>query len=201
MTGEALIALFRETGALQRGHFQLSSGLHSDVYFQSALVLQHPDRAGEVGGALASALAPLSPRAVVGPALGGVIVAWEVARALGVRGLFTERKDGAMILRRGFRLEPGERVVVVEDVVTTGLSTRETIAALESAGGRVAGVGAVVDRSGGSIDFGVPFRALVSLPVEAWPAAECPLCRAGMPLEKPGSRPGVAGGVSAFPRA
>jgi orotate phosphoribosyltransferase len=195
VTGEALLGVFRDTGALQRGHFQLSSGLHSDVYFQSALVLQHPQRAAEVGRALAAALAPLSPRVVVGPALGGVIIAWEVARALGVRGLFTERKDGAMALRRGFRLEPGERVVVVEDVVTTGLSTRETMAALAEAGGEVAGVGAIVDRSGGKADFGVPFRSLVSLPVESWDAAECPLCRAGTPLAKPGSRPGVAGRV------
>jgi orotate phosphoribosyltransferase len=192
VTGEELLALFRESGALQRGHFQLSSGLHSDVYFQSALVLQHPERAAAIGRALADALRPLAPRAVVGPALGGVIIAWEVARALGVRGLFTERKDGEMSLRRGFRLDSGERVVVVEDVVTTGGSTRETIAALRAAGGEVVGVGAIVDRSGGGVNFALPFRSLMSLPVEAWAQEVCPLCRAGTPIAKPGSRPGVA---------
>jgi len=191
MKQEKLLETFRETGALQHGHFQLSSGLHSDVYFQSALVLQHPDRAAGLGSALADALRSLSPEVVAGPALGGVIIAWEVARALGVRGLFTERKDGDMTLRRGFRLAAGERVVVVEDVVTTGKSTRETIEALRAAGGRVVGVGAIVDRSGGGTDFGVPFHALLSLPVQAWEPSACPKCAEGLPVEKPGSRPGA----------
>jgi orotate phosphoribosyltransferase len=181
--------LFRRTDALRRGHFQLSSGLHSDVYFQSALVLQHPEHAAAVGTALAERLRPDAPEAVVGPALGGVIVSWEVARGLGVRGLFTERQDGAMKLRRGFALSPGERVAVVEDVVTTGKSTRETIEALEAAGGRVVAVAALVDRSGGTVDFGRPFHALMSLPVEAWDPAACPQCRAGVAVDKPGSRP------------
>lgn len=191
MRQEKLLAVFRETGALQHGHFQLSSGLHSDVYFQSALVLQHPERAAALGAALADELRALSPAVAAGPALGGVIIAWEVARALGVRGLFTERKDGDMLLRRGFRLAAGERVVVVEDVVTTGKSTRETIEALRAAGGEVVGVGSIVDRSGGSADFGFPFRSLLSLPVQAWEPAECPKCREGLSLEKPGSRPGA----------
>jgi orotate phosphoribosyltransferase len=189
MREEALLKAFQETHALQRGHFQLSSGLHSGVYFQSALVLQYPDRAEVLGRALAKLLADLRPAAVVGPALGGLIIGWEVARELDVRGLFTERKDGQMELRRGFTLSPGERVVVVEDVVTTGKSTRETMDALTAAGGEVVGVGAVVDRSGGKADFGVPFHALLSLPVEAWEPADCPECAAGKPLTKPGSRP------------
>lgn len=192
MIENELLDLFRGTGALQNGHFRLSSGLHSDVYFQSALVLQNPDHAGVIGRALAAALGPARPTAVCGPALGGVIVGWEVARALEVRGLFTERQDGAMTLRRGFRLAEGERVVVVEDVVTTGKSTRETIAALEAAGGDVVAVGAIVDRSGGTAAFDVPFHALLSLPVQAWDPAECPACRDGVPVVKPGSRPEAA---------
>jgi len=183
---------FEETGALLTGHFQLSSGLHSPVYFQSALVLQHPDRAAKIGHALGERLRELEPDVVVGPALGGVIIGWEVARALGVRGLFTERKDGEMALRRGFRLNRSERVVVVEDVVTTGKSTRETIDVIRAAGGEIVGVGAIVDRSGGTQTFGVPFRSLLSLPVEAHEPGDCPACREGAPIVKPGSRPGVA---------
>lgn len=192
MNEATIRAHFEETGALLSGHFQLSSGLHSPVYFQSALVLQHPDRAEALGRALADALRDLRPQAVCGPALGGVIIAWEVARALGVRGLFTERKDGEMALRRGFKLRAGERVVVVEDVVTTGKSTRETIDALRGAGGEIVGVGAIVDRSGGVETFGVPFRSLLSLPVVAWQPDTCPECRRGEPIAKPGSRPGIA---------
>jgi orotate phosphoribosyltransferase len=186
---EALLKAFQETNALRRGHFRLSSGLHSGVYFQSALVLQHPDRAEVLGRALAKTLAPQKPQVIVGPALGGLIIGWEVARELDVRGLFTERKDGEMQLRRGFQLEPGERVAIVEDVVTTGKSTRETMDVLRAAGGEVVGIGAIVDRSGGSVDFGVPFHSLLSLPVETWDPDKCPECAAGVPLEKPGSRP------------
>lgn len=162
------------------------------MYFQSALVLQHPERAEAIGRALADVLRDLAPDAVVGPALGGVIIGWEVARGLGVRGLFTERKDGEMSLRRGFRLDDGERVVIVEDVVTTGKSTRETIDVIRAAGGEIVGCGAIVDRSGGEASFGVPFRALLSLPVEAWEPEACPRCRAGDAIVKPGSRPGAA---------
>lgn len=192
MNEKVLRRHFEETGALLSGHFLLSSGLHSPVYFQSALVLQHPDRAETIGRALADALRDLEPDAVVGPALGGVIIGWEVARALGVRGLFTERKDGEMSLRRGFTLGEGERVVIVEDVVTTGKSTRETIDALRAAGGEVVGCGAIVDRSGGEAAFAVPFRTLLSLPVQTWEPDACPDCRAGTAIVKPGSRPGVA---------
>jgi orotate phosphoribosyltransferase len=192
---EALLKLFQETGALRRGHFQLSSGLHSGVYFQSALVLQHPDRAEILGRSLARTLAPLRPEVVVGPALGGLIIAWEVARELDVRGLFTERKKGVMMLRRGFTLRPDERVVVVEDVVTTGKSTRETIDALIEAGGDVVGVGAIVDRSAGEVDFRVPFHPLLSLAVDALSPEKCPDCAEGRPVEKPGSREGAAKAV------
>jgi orotate phosphoribosyltransferase len=187
---EALLRLFEETHALKRGHFQLSSGLHSGVYFQSALVLQHPDRAEVLGRALAKSLESLDATVVVGPALGGLIIAWEVARALVVRGIFTERQGETMTLRRGFTLKEDERAIVVEDVVTTGKSTRETIAVLERAGGNVVGVGAIVDRSGGALDFDIPFAALLSLPVETHSPRDCPDCAAGTPVVKPGSRPG-----------
>jgi len=189
---EALLKAFQETGALRRGHFELSSGLHSGVYFQSALVLQHPDRAEVLGRALAKDLAQYHPDVVAGPALGALIIAWEVARTLDVRGMFTERHAGEMGLRRGFTLRAGERVVVVEDVVTTGGSTRETMDVLRAAGGEIVGIGAIVDRSGGTVDFGLPFHALLSLPVETSDPASCRECREGVPLTKPGSRPGEA---------
>ncbi len=133
----------------------------------------------------------LDPAVVVGPALGGIVIGQEVARALEARSVFTERKDGEMTLRRGFSVEPGERVVVVEDVVTTGKSTGETIRVITGAGGNVVGVGAIVDRSGGTAALELPFRSLLSLPVEAFEPAECPDCRAGAPIVKPGSRPGA----------
>ncbi|HET9888624.1 MAG TPA: orotate phosphoribosyltransferase [bacterium] len=194
MREEALLRAFEETGALRRGHYELSSGLHSDVYFQAAILLQHPDRAEVVGRALARLLKPLEPEVVVGPALGGIIVGWEVARALGVRGLFTERKDGQMMLRRSFEMKPGERAVVIEDVLTTGKSIRETSEALRTAGAEVVGVGAIVDRSGGAIDFGIPLHVLLSLPVGSWEPSKCPECAQGTPVEKPGSRTQAAVG-------
>lgn len=189
MREEALLRTFQETGALRRGHFELSSGLHSDVYFQAALLLQHPDRAEVLGRALGKLLEPLKPETVVGPALGGIIIAWEVARALNVRGVFTERKDGSMTLRRSFEVRPLERVVVIEDVLTTGKSIRETMEVLKILGATVVGVGAIVDRSGGDVEFGVPFHALLSLPVGAWEPSSCPECARGIAVEKPGSRP------------
>jgi orotate phosphoribosyltransferase len=194
MKKETLLELFQESGALQRGHFKLSSGLHSDVYFQSALVLQYPERAEVLGRALGAVLAGVRPDCVVGPALGGIVIGWEVARALEVRGLFTERKDGKMMLRRGFRLKTGERVIVVEDVVTTGRSTRECVEVLEEAGGEVVGVAAIVDRSGGKVDFGIPFHSLMSLPIQAWEPDECPLCKEGTAITQPGSRTAPAAG-------
>jgi orotate phosphoribosyltransferase len=182
-------ALYESTGALLRGHFRLTSGLHSDTYLQSALVLQRPDDAARLGQALAARFRRVTIDVVVAPALGGILVAHEVARALGVRGLFTEREDGRMTLRRGFRIAPGERCLVVEDVVTTGGSTREVMAAVEALGGVVAGVGALVDRSGGKADLPEPRAALLTLEVPSYRPEDCPLCRAGVPVVKPGSRP------------
>lgn len=187
---EDFLPLFKERGALLEGHFLLSSGLHSPRYVQCARVLMDPALATRLGAALADALRPAlaaPPAAVVAPALGGVLVAHEVARAFGVRGLFTERQDGAMTLRRGFVLAPEERVVVVEDAITTGGSTREVMDAVRSLGARVDAVGCLIDRSGG-VDLGVPLRSLVRLDVPTFPPDACPLCAAGSTAVKPGSR-------------
>ncbi len=188
---EELLQVFRAREALLEGHFLLSSGLHSPRYLQCARVLMDPPLATRLGGELAEALRPLlraAPGAVVAPALGGVLVAHEVARAFGCRGLFTERQDGAMTLRRGFAVAPGEPVVVVEDVITTGGSTRDVIEAVTRAGARVLAAGSLVDRSGGQVDLGVPRRSLLTLEVPTWDAAACPLCARGGAPVKPGSR-------------
>jgi orotate phosphoribosyltransferase len=189
MTENEILDIFRKHSALLEGHFVLSSGLHSDRYIQCALVLQHPEVAGPLCAELAGKLKHVGATVVAAPALGGVIVSYEVARALGVRSLFTERQDGVMTLRRGFSFRPGEPTLVVEDVITTGGSTRETIAAVEHAGGKVVGAGSLIDRSGGKADLGVPRAALVTLDVKTYTPAECPLCKSGIPVVKPGSRP------------
>ena len=188
MTEDQILGVFREHGALLEGHFVLSSGLHSDRYIQCALVLQHPHIAEQLCSELAGKLRQLGSAAVAAPALGGVIVAHEVARALGIRAIFTERQEGTMTLRRGFRLKAGEPVLVVEDVITTGGSTRETMTCVEQAGGKVVGVGALIDRSGGNLDLGLPKAALVTLKVQNYDPADCPLCKSGIPAVKPGSR-------------
>jgi orotate phosphoribosyltransferase len=188
MNSDAVLALYRQSGALLEGHFRLTSGLHSPAYLQSALVLQHPAHAETLGRGLAERLRAGSPTAVLSPALGGLIIGHEVARALGVRAIFAERADGALTLRRGFSLSPADRVVIVEDVVTTGGSTRETIGVAMSAGAAVVAAGSIIDRSGGASDVGVPFHALVALQVPTYDPAACPLCRAGTPAVKPGSR-------------
>lgn len=191
MTDAEIITLFRQSQALLEGHFQLSSGRHSGHYFQCALVLQNPVTAAQLGHALAGRFQEVLPvSAVVAPAIGGILVAHEVARALRTRALFTERVNGKMTLRRGFRLHAQEAVVVVEDVVTTGLSIRETIDAIHAAGGRVLAVGALVDRSGGALEqsFSAPMHSLIALPVESFLPGECPLCRQRIPLVTPGSR-------------
>ncbi len=180
---------FIETGALLTGHFRLSSGLHSDRYLQCAKLLMWPDRAERVGRELAAKLSEFSPQAVVSPALGGIVIGHEVARALGVRAIFAERKEGAFALRRGFALGPAERVAVVEDVFTTGGSTREVCSAVHEAGGTAVVVGSLVDRGLPPDAFPVPARSLLSLPVPSWPEGECPLCAKGQPVESPGSRP------------
>jgi orotate phosphoribosyltransferase len=191
MTQEDVLQLFKESGALLQGHFLLSSGLHSDRYLQCALVLQQPDRAKELGAALAERLRELSPAApdfVIAPALGGVLVSHEVARASGVRGLFAERKEGELTLRRGFEIRPGERCYVVEDVVTTGGSTKETMEVVVRSGGIVMAAGSLIDRTGGKADLGVPRTALAVLDIPAYSADQCPLCKAGSRAIKPGSR-------------
>ena len=189
MNENEILQIFRANSALLEGHFILSSGLHSDRYIQCALVLQHPEVAQKLCAELAAKLQHVGAAVVAAPALGGVIVAHEVARALGVRAIFTERQDGAMTLRRGFGLSPGEATLVVEDVITTGGSTRETMKCVEQAGGKVVGVGALIDRSGGAADLGVPKATLVSLKVQNYNPADCPLCKSGIPTVKPGSRP------------
>jgi orotate phosphoribosyltransferase len=190
---DTLLKLFKERGALLEGHFLLSSGLHSPRYLQCALVLMDPPLATNLGAQLAEAVHPLlqgvHPKAVVAPALGGVLVAHEVARAFGCRGLFTERQEGAMVLRRGFALAKEEPVVVVEDVITTGKSTREVIDAVQAQGARVIAAGSLVDRSGGACDLGVPRASLLTLEVPNYPPGECPLCAQGGKPIKPGSRP------------
>ena len=188
MTENEILNIFREHSALLEGHFILSSGLHSDRYIQCALVLQHPRVAEKLCAELAAKLRHLGAKTVAAPALGGVIVAHEVARALDVRALFTERQEGVMTLRRGFHLEPGEPTLVVEDVITTGLSTRETMKCIEQAGGKIVGVGSLIDRSGGAADLELPKASLVTLSVQNYKPEECPLCKAGIPAVKPGSR-------------
>jgi orotate phosphoribosyltransferase len=192
MDEREILDIFRKRSALLEGHFILSSGLHSDRYIQCALVLEDPALAERLGRELASKLASTGASAVVAPAIGGILVAHEVARALGMRALFTERQDGRMTLRRGFSLIPGEPTLIVEDVITTGGSTRETIAAVEEAGGRVVAAGALVDRSGGAADLGLHQVALLTLTVQNYDPAHCPLCQAGVPAVKPGSRQKIA---------
>jgi len=186
---ESILEEFRKTGAYLKGHFRLTSGLHSNEYMQCALVLQHPPIAEKFGSVLASHFPKCD--IVVSPAVGGLIIGHEVARALGARFLFTERDaaTGKMILRRGFTVKAGETAIVIKDVVTTGGSTRDVIETLQASGVQVLGAGSIIDRSGGKADLGVPKVALATLEGTAWPADFCPLCQEGIPVEKPGSRP------------
>lgn len=190
---EGVLSLFRSTGAYLSGHFRLTSGLHSPEYLQCALVLQHPEYAEKLGRKLAAALSAASgPRridVVASPAIGGLIIGHEVARALGTRFIFAERDGGRMTLRRGFEVIPGETAVVVEDVITTGGSTREVIEALGQRGAHVLAAGSIIDRSGGKVDLGIPRVALETLTVVAHAPESCPLCAQGIPVVKPGSRP------------
>ncbi len=188
LSEEEIRALLEESGALTEGHFELSSGLHSPAYVQCALLLEAPERARRVGRALARLLASLRPRSIVAPALGGLIIGHEVAAALGVPFRFAERKDGRMELRRGFRLEEGERVVIVEDVVTTGRSTKEAAGAVRAAGGEVIAVGSIINRAGEASPFDEPYFALIRLDLPTWEPARCPLCEEGTEAVKPGSR-------------
>lgn len=191
---ESILELFRATGAYLQGHFRLTSGLHSAEYLQSALVLQHPRAAERLGQLLAEQIRPaaigLAPL-VVSPAIGGLIIGHETARALGGRHIFMERDaaTGKMTLRRGFTVKPGDRVVVVEDVITTGGTTKDVIEVVRQAGGEVLRAASIVDRSGGRADVGVPRVALLTMQVAAHYPADCPLCAQGIPAVKPGSRP------------
>ena len=188
MNAEQVIDQFRTTGALLEGHFQLSSGLHSTVYLQCALVLQFPDKAESFGRAIAETYSGQGIQLVASPAIGGIVIGHEVARALGARFVWTEREAGEMTLRRGFTVSPGEKTLVVEDVITTGGSTRETIEALRRAGADVVGAASIIDRSAGSADVGVPLTALASLKVLSVDTSECDACKLGEPVVKPGSR-------------
>jgi orotate phosphoribosyltransferase len=179
---------FIDTGALLEGHFRLSSGLHSDRYLQCARLLMWPERAEAVGRELAAKLHGFPATAVASPAMGGLIIGHEVARALKIPFLFAERQDGSFALRRGFPLTPSDSVIVVEDVFTTGKSTREVLALISSSGARAVAAGSIVDRGLAPGALGVPSRSLLSLEVPAWTEAECPLCRKGVPLDTPGSR-------------
>jgi orotate phosphoribosyltransferase len=185
---DQVLARFRETGALLEGHYLLTSGLHSKTYLQCALVLQHPKVAEEFGRPIADHFRGQNIQLVASPAIGGIIIGHEVARALGARFIWTEREDGAMTLRRGFTVKPGERALVVEDVITTGGSTKETIEALRHFGADVVGAASIIDRSGGKVDLGVPQVSLATLTVEAVSAANCEACQRGEPVVKPGSR-------------
>jgi orotate phosphoribosyltransferase len=191
-TRDELLDLFRKSGALLEGHFRLSSGLHSTGYLQCALVLQHPQHAELLGRAIAAKTRELGATVVLSPALGGVIIGHEVGRALGVRALFAERQDGALVLRRGFILGENDRVLVIDDVLTTGGSTRETMQVATAAGGHVVGAASIVDRSGGRSELTVPFSALLDVDLPTYEPESCPLCARGLPVVKPGSRPVVA---------
>ncbi len=187
-TEAEVVALLQRHGALQQGHFLLSSGMHSSHYVQCALLLQYPELTARICAALAEPFRGVGVQVVVGPAVGAVVLAYETARQLGARALWAERSEGKLTLRRSFRVEPGERVLVVEDVVTTGGSAREVALLAEEAGASVVGVAAVVDRSAGNHGLRWRFEPLARLEVEAYLPPRCPLCREGLPLVKPGSR-------------
>lgn len=185
MNEEQILKLYRSTGVLLDGHFKLTSGKHSPMFLQCSQVMQYPDKAGPLAAELAVKLKDVAADAVIGPAMGGIILAYEVGRALGKRAIFAERQDGTMTLRRGFWIKPGERFIVVEDAVSTGGSVREVIDVVKERGGVVVAVGSLVDRSGGKVDFGVPSATMVTLEVPAYAPDDCPLCRAGVPLTLP----------------
>ena len=188
MHDSTILDLFRQSGALLEGHFRLSSGLHSDRYLQSALVLQYPEFAEQLGRELADRTTHLQPTVVLSPALGGIVIGQEVGRALSVRAIFAERENGTLTLRRGFTLSSSDRVLIVEDVLTTGGSTKETGAVAEGFGAHVVGAACIVDRGSDPGRLGLPLQALVRLEVPTYSADACPMCAKGEPVVKPGSR-------------
>ena len=188
MQAEAVLDLFRRSGALLEGHFRLTSGLHSERYLQSALVMQYPEFAESLGEALAARVKHLQPTAVLSPALGGIVIGQEVGRALGIRAMFAERQEGKLALRRGFSLAPSDRVVVVEDVVTTGGSTRETIDVALALGASVIGAASLIVRGGDATRVPVPIFSIVQMNVPTDEGASCPYCSKCFTVVKPGSR-------------
>ncbi len=188
LSAKEVLQIFEEKGALLSGHFLLTSGLHSEKYLQCAIVLQHSEIAERIGSSIAEKFSDGKIDCVVGPAIGGIVVAQEAGRALGVRAMFTERESGSMTLRRGFGVTKNERVLVVEDITTTGGSAQEVIDVLTQMGAIVVGVSAVIDRSGGKAEFRVPFKPLARVQVSTFRKEACPLCLRGVPLHKPGSR-------------
>ncbi|MFA5676009.1 MAG: orotate phosphoribosyltransferase [Christensenellales bacterium] len=186
MTKQQIFDIFRETGVLSEGHFALTSGRHSDKYMQCARLFQNAAVSEKFAKEIAGQFTGID--LVAGPAVGGIILAYEVSRQLRVPNIFAERESGRMVLRRGFSVKEGARVLVVEDVVTTGGSVKEVMELLRGLGAVIAGVGSVADRSNGAVDFGVPFKAVLSMEVVSYPPEECPLCKRGLPVTKPGSR-------------
>jgi len=188
LTKKRVKGILEKTGVLLTGHFQLTSGKHSNKYLQCAKIFQHPDISAEISKDLAEKYDGYDIDIVIGPAVGGIILAYEVARQLEVRALFAERENGIMTLRRGFEIQPGSKVLVVEDVITTGGSVKEVIDVVRSAGGEVVGVAAVVDRSGGKALFDVPFKSAIKIDIEVFDPLDCPMCKSGSKAVKPGSR-------------
>ncbi|MEG0702727.1 MAG: orotate phosphoribosyltransferase [Christensenella sp.] len=188
MTREEIISVFKEKEVMLEGHFLLTSGRHSDKYMQCAKLFQYPDVSEKICAQLAEQFSDIEINLVVGPAIGGIIMAYEMSRQLGVKNIFAERENGKMALRRGFSVPKGAKILVTEDVVTTGGSVKEVMTLLREMGAEVVGVGSVVDRSAGNVDFGVPFRAVLSMEVKSYEADKCPICKTDSPLVKPGSR-------------
>ncbi len=188
MDSATVLDLFRRAGALLEGHFRLTSGLHSERYLQSALVLQYPDLATRLGHALGERARALAPTVVLSPALGGIVIGQEVGRALGIRAIFAERQEGRLTLRRGFTIAPTDRVLVVEDVITTGGSTRETMDVARETGASVVGASAIIDRGSDPSRITLPLVSLVQMEVPTYQPESCPLCAKGVAVVKPGSR-------------
>lgn len=188
LTDAQILETFKRTEGILHGHFLLTSGRHSDTYMQCAKLFADPKESEMLCGELAERLKEFKPDVVVSPAVGGIIMGYEVARKLGVKNLFAERADGKMTLRRGFKLDKGQRVIVVEDVVTTGGSVKEVVELCREAGCDVAAVASIVDRSNGKVEFGVPYRALLTMEVKSYEVSDCPLCKDGNAPYKPGSR-------------
>ncbi len=188
MTNQEIIAMLKEAGVLLEGHFLLTSGRHSDKYMQCAKIFQDAKYSVPLCAELVAQYRDENVELVIGPAIGAISMSYEVGKQLGVRNIFAERENGVMTLRRGFTIEKGERVLIVEDVVTTGGSVREVMDLVRACGGEIVGVGSIVDRTGGAIDFGVPYRSAFSMDITSYEPENCPICKTGMPLIKPGSR-------------